>query len=118
MVAGLSWVFYAVDISVVLLALVSLVLLCLKLKQVKKIKEKLHKIKDIKSNENDNGLVEEFKINLFDIDNLEYLLLKLRYLKSSRLISCEEYNDLRMKLMHKDLKEEVGDVEMINKKRD
>ncbi len=98
------WIMYTVDALVALFSLVSMILLIIKLKQAKSIKEKLekdnnmNKKQDSKENLEDNQI--EVKIasdvsKLQSIDELENKLIKLKYLRSAKLISPEEYNKLR-----------------------
>lgn len=86
-----SWVFYVIDGAVCLFAVMSLVLLLVKLKNVKKIHteniEILKRKTTCETNLND--------VDFDFVDKVEYFLLKLKHLKSSRVISAEEYDGIR-----------------------
>lgn len=120
------WIMYTVDGLIALLSLVSMVLLIIKLRQVKKLKEESEKNQPAKSDKSDSDKTEdhdnekrEIDSNLFtenfsntnSIDELENKLIKLKYLKSAKLISLEEYNKLREKYFYTDKKEEEKPVE-------
>lgn len=94
------WLMYAVDAAVALFSVISFVLLIIKLKQVKKLnsqpddedlpKRSFEPVKPCVLSKDD------FKIDTTDdINELEDKLLKLRYLKSSKLISPDEYESIR-----------------------
>lgn len=101
---NLSWVLYLVDGLVAILSIISLVLLIIKIKQSKKYMEEHRKKHSIKSSSNYMGrLVSE---NDFDIDRIEYSLLKLKYLKSNRIISSEESEILRNRILQKNTEED------------
>ena len=99
--SGVSWVLYLIDALVTIFALISLVLLFVKIKQIKKFKKEQFK------NEQYSGhvkkeIVEKDKIldiNDFNVDKFEYILLKIKHLKSSRIITDEEYKIIREKLI-------------------
>ena len=96
---GVSWVLYLVDILVSLLALLSLILLLIKVKQIKKLK------KETTFKEDDKMKCEKEKVKRvvgfedFDIDEIEYILLKLKHLKSSKIITDEEYKLIRQRMI-------------------
>ena len=114
---GVTWVLYLIDILVVLLALVSLILLIIKIKQVKRFKESQKNLK-----EQDDYLIKERvetksnfeSINSFNIDKLEYILLKIKHLKSSRIITDDEYKIIRERLIGAD--REIRQKEIIENK--
>ncbi len=96
---NLSWVLYLVDGLVAILSIISLVLLIIKIKQSKKFLEEHYKKHYNKTYSNYNGkLVSD---NDFDIDRIEYSLLKLKYLKSNKIISAEESDILRNRILQK-----------------
>lgn len=96
--SNLSWVLYLIDGLVALLSVISLVLLIIKVKQVKNNNlNNEHDAKNESLEENNN-----FVQKNFDIDNIEYSLLKLKYLKSSKIITAEESEILRNKILRKD----------------
>lgn len=104
---NLAWVLYLVDGAVSILALTSLVLLIIKVNQAKKYMEN-HK-KNVK-----NGMryydsisrKDDIENSGFDIDKIEYSLLKLKYLKNSRIISAEECEMLRNKILDTKVEED------------
>ena len=100
---NVSWILYVVDGGVCVLAIVSFVLLLMKLKKVKKQQQEAEtiKIKNAQNRENENRCDIDFHISNFDIDKIEYCLIKLKYLKSSKIISNDEYNLLRDSLFNK-----------------
>lgn len=100
---GVTWVLYLIDALIVLLSLTSLILLIMKLKKIKKFQnENKQKVACESAQNNDNiCLKKDFGFKNFNIDECEYLLLKLRHLKSSKLISTEEYQDIRNKIFPK-----------------
>ena len=108
---NISWVLYLVDGLVSIFSLISIVLLFKKLAQLKKIK------KDYKNHNNsfdaDKKIIQESKGEIeykqsnqnfenkfhnFNIDDFEYNLLKLKMLKSSKILTAEEYQKLRLKI--------------------
>lgn len=102
------WIMYAVDALVSLFAVVSIVLLIIKLKQVKKNNDnKDNKNLSVKEENKQTGIsskdVKLLDMNVIkDIDDLENKLLKLKYLKTTKLISPEEYQKLREKFFIKE----------------
>ena len=93
---GLTWVLYVIDASVCVFAVVSFVLLLVKLKKVKQA-NKNFKNAEAKQDNHDVSKKQKLIDNIisFNVDELEYCLLKLKHLKSSRIISLEEYQNLR-----------------------
>lgn len=109
---NISWALYLIDGLVSLFALISLVLLIIKLKQLKKHKEDGN-LKSSKDDEEENCEMETdnnsesqkgwFNISTsenLDVDGMEIKLLKLKYLKSCRLINSDEYESLRKKILN------------------
>lgn len=108
------WIMYAIDAVVSVLSVISIVLLVLKLKQVKK----QNRESDIDTStqvfpQKLSALTkDDFKIDTADdINELEDKLLKLRYLKASKLISPEEYQSIRERFF---CKSESGEAEKKN----
>lgn len=96
---NIVWPLNLIDGLVSLFALLSMVLLIIKLKS--KIK-----LKNISQDENQKNLAfvslnEENTINsqIIDIDKVEYRLLKLKQLKSSKIINNEEYEMMRKNII-------------------
>ncbi len=118
---NMAWVLYTIDGLVSLLAVASFVLLIIKLKNRKKFDEDNEPdssedddnnfdednldedsdMQDDKSEDNDNDFEESKNIisDVFDIDKMEYNLLKLKNLKSSKVITAEEYQRLHSILL-------------------
>lgn len=110
---GMIWMIYAVDGLISILSVASIVLLIVKLKRLKNnpapsSKEKpQNKEKTTKVYEVQDEKQSDYELNLNDI---EYKLMKLRQLKSSRIITKEEYDELRKKV----IKKENADLSEIN----
>ena len=108
---NLAWLFYLIDIFIIIFALISMVLLIVKLRSFKKSvseikKEREEKQKDKK--ETDLKSQKSFKVTNYDIDEFEYKLLKLKHMKNTKVISQEEYKALRDKLLKENnLKQEI-----------
>ncbi len=112
---NISWVLYLVDGAVAVLALFSLIFLIIKLKKLKKNKtEDIENINQISGQKKlitrpVNKVVadkDEETMDNFDIDEIEYSLLKLKHLKSTKIISSDEFEFLRSKILNYD-KEEI-----------
>ena len=87
---NIVWVLYLINGIVCLFAVMSFVLLIVKLRRTKKIHDEyMHK--------SNNFHCEKYSLNtdVESIDRLEYCLLKLKHLKSSRIISVDEFEKLR-----------------------
>lgn len=94
------WLLYVVDLLVVLFAVVSFVLLIIKLKRLKQNEMKVNFESDKTKQYNRFNLKEDENVSEdFDIDKLEYLLLKLKYLKTNKFISADEFECLRKKVV-------------------
>ena len=93
-----------IDIFIVVFSIMSFVLLIMKLKKTKKQNEENKEVFCQKNNQTKN---------IFDIDKIEYNLLKLKYLKTSKMITSEEYDSLRKKLFNEgdSLKSKIHKVE-------
>lgn len=105
-----SWILYLIDGLVAILSLMSFVLLCVKLKGLKKPNDEEDpdevSYDDDSQNDfddDDNYDSDEYyygeKFSNFNIDDFEYKLLKLKNLKSSKIISNEEYENLRQRFL-------------------
>lgn len=116
------WIMYVVDALVSLFSLASMILLIIKLKQIKNRKENIEDKKETEEkdkNEKRQNQKREIDQDLFaenfsdsnSIDELENKLIKLKYLKSAKLISPEEYNKLREKYFYSGEKENESDAE-------
>ncbi|MBQ8424704.1 MAG: hypothetical protein IJX17_01630 [Clostridia bacterium] len=91
--ASMCWPLYLIDALVSILAVTSIVLLIIKLKGLKRNNNE-SKLAIINSSSDFEGENMENKDG-YDIDEIEYKLLKLRQLKSSKIINAEEYANLR-----------------------
>lgn len=96
-----SWVFYTVDILVSVLALLSIILLIAKLKSRSKNDAKTPKKQREASREDFEGEAgrQSQVIEAKDINQMEYNLIKLESMRRSKLVSQEEYNKLRKKIV-------------------
>lgn len=103
-----SWVLYLIDGLVALFAVVSFVLMCVKLKNLKKTKQDENlelnnknfdneDDENVKHVESDDECFVYQTFSDFNIDEFEYILLKLKHLKSSKIISKDEFDYLRQK---------------------
>jgi len=103
----ISWVLYVVDGLVILFAIVAIVLFIKKLHQNKKLKNQ-SELNDFKQQEDNLQRTYDFKIlnnsdlcnsgdigELKNIDALEYVLLKLKTMHKSGILSTQEYEHLR-----------------------
>lgn len=131
-----GWAMYVVDGAVAVLSVVSIVLLLIKYNRAKKFynqsqdENKENKNaetednssesltdKDDQKSKNKISLISfsEDKFDESEIDRLENILIKLKYLKSSRLISMEEFESLREKYLGTSAKrQERESVNQIN----
>ena len=113
---SMVWPLYLIDGLVSLFSVISIVLLIIKLKSLGKNKNK-DIDKQVKQNvyidsseKNNDNQVNKYKLR-FDIDEMEYKLLKLKQLKSTKIISPEEYENLRNSIIIKNTKPVVEDLE-------
>jgi uncharacterized membrane protein len=104
--SNFSWVFYAVDIAVSIFALVSMILLIIKLKNKRKEYGKNKEHKD--GVENKKRATNKPRLDPKEINQIEYNLIKLEAMKKGKLLSTEEYNKLRKKIINLKVKEEIG----------
>ena len=104
---NMSWVLYVVDGLIAVLALISLILLFIKIKKIKKHHANNHAERDCNESLkhcDEPIFKKEFNVQDFgieDMNEIEIMLLKLRHLKAAKLISNEEYNDFRNKILPK-----------------
>lgn len=96
------WLLYVIDALVALFAVVSMVLLIMKLKNTK---NKSNKYRSAGTNKHEvagdcycKGEWNSIK-NFVDIDRIEYLLLKLNHLKNSKVITSDEFDNIRERLL-------------------
>ena len=90
---GMSWIFYLIDGIVCVFALMSIIFLLIKLNRVKQF----HKANtEIMQAEKRKSFAVDLDMDI--VDRIEYFLLKLKHLKSSRMISGDEYESLRKNL--------------------
>lgn len=95
--SNFSWVFYAVDIAVSVLALLSIILLIAKLKTKSKLGEKgSEKTKRASSTQSGR---KNYRVSAGDINQMEYNLVKLEALKKSKMVSVDEYKKLRKQVL-------------------
>ena len=96
---GILWVLYLIDIVIVLFSLLSFILLIAKIKQNKKL---------IKENKGSNHQEiaskpakepAENSNNKIDLEDIEYNLLKLKTMRSSKMITADEFNELRQRIL-------------------
>lgn len=106
-----SWMFYAVDIAVSVLALISMILLIVKLKARKSDTQtglnKRVRNKNSDKNYGESRKIEYRAIEPKDINQLEYNLIKLEVLRRGKLISKEEYEKMRKKILKFNRKDEL-----------
>ena len=97
-----AWVLYLIDGLVSVFAIVSFVLLLVKLKRIKKnnLTDELNE-DEVVDCEQRIAVIDQVSKKI-DIDKLEYDLLKLKHLKSSKIISALEFDELRNRLIGKD----------------
>ena len=94
------WLLYIVDILVVVFALFSLVFLILKLRKLKNKSDDYEMENDDLDNSDNESLDrEDLKDRKFDINEIEYSLLKLKHLKSCKMINGDEFEYLRSKIL-------------------
>lgn len=97
---NLAWLFYLIDAFIILFALASMILLIIKLKKHKNIMaEKKAVSLESKQKQDRQDDSKKYKVTNYDVDEFEYKLLKLKHLKTSKIISSEEYKSLRDKLL-------------------
>lgn len=99
--SGVIWVLYVIDGLIVIFSLVSFVLLIAKLKQHKKLfsenKNAKQENKTQKTQRNNTDVSDNS--NNLNVNDIEYKLLKLKIMKSSKLISEDEFKQLRQKIL-------------------
>lgn len=97
------WLLYIMDGLVSIFALFSFVFLILKLKRIKR--ERSNGVDNNKgknlANQSDYIVLEDVNMEKeFDINEVEYSLLKLKHLKSCKIINNEEFEYLRLKILN------------------
>lgn len=104
-----AWLFYLIDVLIVILAVMSIVFLVMKVRALKgntiNLKSKGNDNKNYKTNktsnlsegESENKSSSEKKS--YDIDDFEYKLLKLKNLKNSKIITKDEYENIRKNIV-------------------
>lgn len=95
-----AWLFYLIDAFIIIFALASMILLIIKLRNHKKFMENKRQVslenRQKKSNEEKQ---KNYKLEGYDLDEVEYKLLKLKHMKNTKVISQDEYKSLREKLL-------------------
>lgn len=101
---NIVWVLYLIDALVSVLALVSFVLLLVKLKTLKNNSDNNNEWEDtehIYETEKDDYSEQkndDYSLKI-DVDDIEYKLLKLKYLKTCKMLTADEYENLRKKIL-------------------
>lgn len=100
---GILWVLYLIDGIIVLFSLLSFILLIIKLKQNKNLsnenKNAEHQNIAQKNSETQKGVQKFNQNNKIDLENIEYNLLKLKTMRSSKMITQDEFNELRKQIL-------------------
>ena len=94
---NMIWIIYLTDGVISVLAVLSIVLLVTKLKKLNKTQMNQKDVKEEKPKNEDNRKIDKNFID-FDLNDIEYKLLKLKQLKAARIITHEEYDKLRNKI--------------------
>lgn len=95
-----AWIFYVVDIAIIILSVMSIVFLVMKLRALKP--EKQNYVRELVKNQNteeSKNLGSKPNKNKYDIDEFEYKLLKLKNLKNSKVLTKDEYERIRSNIM-------------------
>lgn len=101
--ASMCFALYLIDALVSILAVVSIVLLVVKLNNLKANKESVKEELKIVTKKQDNTNLENDESQAsddYDINEIEYKLLKLKQLKTSKIISATEYDKLRNQVLN------------------
>ena len=106
---NVSWILYAIDVLVSILALLSIILLIAKLKNRKNFKPEKSKSRSgngdyARQSNNQNNYVSSK-----DINQIEYNLIKLNAMKKGKIVSDDEYKKLRKKILNSSPKENIFD---------
>ena len=100
---GILWVLYLIDGIIVLFSLLSFVLLIIKLKQNKNLsnenKNAKHQNIAQKNSESQKEVQKFNQNNKIDLEDIEYNLLKLKTMRSSKMITQDEFNELRKQIL-------------------
>lgn len=105
-----AWIFYVIDVLIIILSIMSIVFLIMKIRAFKgntiNLKQKeLNDNKNFKSNNVSNASHQETENKgsnekkSYDIDDFEYKLLKLKNLKNSKIITKDEYENIRKNIV-------------------
>ena len=90
---GILWILYLIDGIIVIFSLLSFILLIIKLRQNKKLsnekvglskQKQAHSVNAVEKNDNNKKI---------DLEDIEYNLLKLKTMRSSKMITQEEFNE-------------------------
>lgn len=95
-----AWIFYVVDIVIIILSVMSIVFLVMKLRALKP--EKQNYVRELgknQSTEESKNLGSKSNKTKYDIDEFEYKLLKLKNLKNSKVLTKDEYERIRSNIM-------------------
>ena len=95
-----AWIFYVVDIVIIILSVMSIVFLVMKLRALKP--EKQNYVRELVKNQNteeSKNLGSKSNKTKYDIDEFEYKLLKLKNLKNSKVLTKDEYERIRSNIM-------------------
>ena len=95
-----AWIFYVVDIVIIILSVMSIVFLVMKLRALKP--EKQNYVRELVKNQNteeSKNLGSKSNKTKYDIDEFEYKLLKLKNLKNSKVLTKDEYEKIRNNIM-------------------
>ena len=95
-----AWIFYVVDIVIIILSVMSIVFLVMKLRALKP--EKQNYVRELGKNQNteeSKNLGSKSNKTKYDIDEFEYKLLKLKNLKNSKVLTKDEYERIRNNIM-------------------
>ena len=99
---NLIWVLYVIDALVSIFAVMSFVFLIVKLRHVKK----LHSENFISSRQKDNDKTMDY--SNININQLENDLIKLKHLRSSKMITKDEFEDMRNIILPKTRKKKTS----------
>lgn len=104
-----AWIFYVIDVLIIILSIMSIVFLIMKIRAFKgntiNLKQKEPDNKNLRANNISNASHQENEIKgsvekkSYDIDDFEYKLLKLKNLKNSKIITKDEYENIRKNIV-------------------
>lgn len=107
--SNFSWVFYAVDIAVSVLAFLSIILLIAKLKNKTNLSEKDNNKQRKNQSNHTTKTKKTYRVNPRDINQMEYNLIKLEALKKGKMVSEDEYKKLRKQVLKFDFSENFSE---------